>query len=226
MKKIIPLILILTSAVFAEDGAADALASLVLGFISLIFMFIGGAYLLASIIAVIGAISEAIAKLWEKCNSFGRIVLFGIPLFAIVTTAFYFLIYFALVPAASFYISHCNLAEYKLWIQLGVISVLYLSLIPLGWKTGTDEFISDKRVGVICWLARMIVLLPFASLIIIGKFLFESFTTAFIAKHKFKMDLECFKIVPDPYKIDKFIKVAKNKDHNGQIIPMIDKVLG
>ena len=217
MKKISLLTLILTSAVFASEGDADALAGLVLGFISLIFMYIGGVYILAFIIAVIGAIGEAIAKLWEKCNSFGRIVLFGIPLFAIATTAFYFLIYSVLVPAASFYISHCNLAEYKLWIQIGAISVLYLSLIPLGWKIDLEYGITGKQIGVICWLARMIVLLPFAPLIIIGKFLFESFATAFISKHSFNLNLELFAIVH---------RIKKNKGHNGQIIPMIDKVLG
>lgn len=212
MKKISLLTLIFTSAVFAKDGDADALASSVLGIIGIIVFY----YAIGIVIGLIGAIAEAIYDFWEKCNSFGRIVLFGIPLFAIVTTAFYFLIYSVLVPAASFYISHCNLPEYKLWIQIGAISVLYLSLIPLGWKIGLEDLISGKRVGVICWLARMIVLLPFAPLIITGKFLFETFATAFISKHSFDMNLELFAIVH---------RIKKNKGHNGQIIPQIRKVL-
>lgn len=217
MKKIALLTLILTSAVFAKDGDADALASLVLGVIGIIVFLYGICFIIGLIGVILEGICNFLENLWENCNSFGRIVLFGIPLFAIVTTAFYFLIYSVLVPAASFYISHCNLAEYKLWIQIGAISVLYLSLIPLGWKIDLEYGITGKRIGVICWLARMFVLLPFAPLIIICKFLFESFATAFISKHSFSINLELFAIVHP---------IKKNKGHNGQIIPMIDKVLG
>lgn len=212
MKKISLLTLILTSAVFAGEGDADALAGLVLGFISLIFMYIGGVYILAFIIAVIGAIGEAIAKLWEKCNSFGRIILFGIPLFGVTTTAFYFLIWYALVPGFSFYIIHCNLDQYRIWFQIPIIGSLYICLFFLGWTSKNRDW--TKRKGIICWIARMIALSPVAPIILICKLLFESFATAFITEHKFSMNLQLFAIEHDMMPKGAFKKVKNPVDFN------------
>lgn len=213
MKKIALLTLIFSSAVFANEGDADALASLVLGVIGLIVFLYGIGFIIGLIGVIIEAIVEGLAELWKKCNSFGRIVLFGVPLFAVTTTAFYFLIYYALVPGFSFYITHCNLDQYRIWFQIPIIGSLYICLFCLGWTSEGDW---TKREGIICWIARMIALSPVAPIIIICKFLFETFATAFISKHSFDMNLELFAIVH---------RIKKNKGHNGQIIPMIVKVL-
>lgn len=174
MKKLLISILALSSMVFANDnaGAADALASLIWPFVMLfIFVFIGCACLNA--LAVVGEgiekLCESIGELWEKLNSFGRAVVFGIPLFALSTTIFYFIGCFisASIPVVG--------EHWKLILCI-IGAIYYLST----WITGFEEC----TFGTYTIISRMIATLPFIPVIVLGWAIINGFGKMFMKNYK------------------------------------------
>ena len=174
MKKLFISILALASMVFANDnaGAADALASLILPFVMLfIFAVIGCACLsaLAVICEGIEKLCEAICDLWKNLNSFGRAVIFGIPLFALSTTIFYFIGCFISVSIPV-------VAEHWKLILCIISAIYYLST----WITGFEE----SHFGTYTIISRIIATLPFIPLIVLGWAIINGFGKMFMKNYK------------------------------------------
>ena len=174
MKKLLISILALSSMVFANDNAcaADALAALILPFVAIIiFGFFGAIFLniLGVVCELIGGIFEMICGLWEKLNSFGRAVVFGIPLFALSTTVFYFIgcLISASIPVV---------AEHWKLILCIIGAVYYLS----AWITGFGE----SYFGTYTIISRMLATLPFIPVIVLGWVIINGFGKMFVKNYK------------------------------------------
>ena len=174
MKKLLISILALSSMVFANDnaGAADALASLILPFVAIFILgFFGAIFIniLAGVCEILEKLCEAIGNLWEHLNSFGRAVIFGIPLFALSTTVFYFIGCFisASIPVV---------AEHWKLILCIIGAIYYLST----WITGFEK--SD--FGTYTIISRMIATLPFIPVIVLGWAIINGFGKMFMKDYK------------------------------------------
>lgn len=146
------------------------MVELICTLIGLCIIYFVGLYVLAGVIALIGAICEGIEKAWETLNSFGRAVFFGTPMLVVAYFVFYFIFY----TAIPFYLEN-EIARIISYIVLGVLA--YFSLLGIGWRYGDLKI---KNVGVIPLIARIIFLLPYLPLLYVGFYVKQFFCKAFI----------------------------------------------
>lgn len=156
MKKIIITLLGLTSLVFAGDnsGAADELAACILSLIAFVAIMFFGGWIIAAVGAIFFVIGECIKGAWEKLNSAGRAVFFGIPLFILTTTIFY------LVGSFMYNYGFPFVIEYWNWCLCVVAVMYYIST----WKTGFDE---NCHCGNYKVVSRLIATFPFIPVIVL-----------------------------------------------------------
>lgn len=173
MKKLIIPILSLSTLCFAKQGDADALAELV--FLGL-FLFIGLPALFMGIIIPIAAIGTAIATLWEKTNTFGKIICFCLPGTAITGTIFYFLFWIA-IP----YIVEL-VSEWPIVSASVTGGLYYISTILTGWKTCDNEI--KKRCGKYALFSRIFTSIPIFPIIISCWLIKNLFCILFIKDYK------------------------------------------
>lgn len=146
------------------------MVELVCTLIGLVILYFVGLYVLASVIALIGAICEGIEKAWETLNSFGRAVFFGTPMLVVAYFVFHFIFY----TAIPFYLEN-EIVRIISYIVLGALA--YFSLLGIGWRYGDLKI---KNVGVIPLIARIIFLLPYLPLLYVGFYVKQIFCKAFI----------------------------------------------
>jgi hypothetical protein len=150
MKKYFISFFALTNFAFANNnyGAADSLASIIMTIIDVaIFMWVTIA-ILAGLATIIDSLCESIGKLWNTVNDFGKAIIFGIPLFVLSTTIFYF-IEWHLIPL---------IIDYWQVVIIGGSIIFYLST----WCTGFE-----KDCGKYTIVSRIISTLPFIPIIIL-----------------------------------------------------------
>ena len=171
MKKIIITTLSLVSLCFASEGAADYLASLVLGVFALIAIPV--------IVCFCGVVFEAIVdffkKLWKKTNLLGKLVLFIIPLIAILGLIIQFIVC-SVIPT----IYDC-FVEYTILSTIIVCLSFYISTIITGWCNFSG--VIKKRNGIYSLFSRIFVTLPVLPIVVICWFIKNIFCKLFIKNY-------------------------------------------
>lgn len=171
MKKIIITTLYLVSLCFASEGAADYLASLVLGVFALIAIPV--------IVCFCGVVFEAIVdflkKLWKKTNLLGKLVLFIIPLIAILGLIIQFIVC-SVIPT----IYDC-FVEYTILSTIIVCLSFYISTIITGWCNFSG--VIKKRNGIYSLFSRIFVTLPVLPIVVICWFIKNIFCKLFIKNY-------------------------------------------
>ncbi len=155
MNKLIFTLLSLSTLCFAKEGDADALAGIVFAIIA----YIVGTIIIGYIGAAIMVLCDEIKKFWEKTNTFGKLICFGLPGTAITGTIFYFLIWFAIPSIIEF------VCEWPIVSASITASLYYISTIITGWKDYYGSI--KKRCGKYALFSRIFASIPILPIILV-----------------------------------------------------------
>lgn len=172
MNKLIFTLLSLSTLCFAKEGDADALAGIVFAIIA----YIVGTIIICYIGAAIMLLCDEIKKFWEKTNTFGKLICFGLPGTAITGTIFYFLIWFA-IPFIIELVSEWPIVSSSI-----TGGIYYISTVLTGWKNGDDTI--KKRYGKYALFSRIFASLPILPIILVCWSIKNLFGILFIKNYR------------------------------------------